>query len=75
MRLHSSGLKPGRLQFEIGNITWGKGEDRKTERHWVSHRIKKGWGISFGARLFIGILAFDETGEVRERIKEPHQAG
>lgn len=69
MKFHRS-FGAGRLQFDIGSMSYNKDGERQTFRTWITHNIGRGsWGISFGSRLFIGVLRFDKTGEVRERIK------
>jgi hypothetical protein len=70
MRFHFGGLRPGQLRFDLGTMSYGKHPDRQTLRRWMTHRIGEGsWGVSFGPRLFIGVLRLEDSKEVRERIK------
>ena len=71
MRIHYGKSKPGQLRYDVGTMSYGSvtGGERVTERRWIVHRLASALGLSFGSKMFIGIMRFDDTREDRERIK------
>lgn len=71
MKIHVGGFaNPGFLKFETGTLGFNNSDGvRELHAQTLERTISRAYGVSFGTKLFIGVLVLTGERHGRQRIK------